>query len=499
MAGGKCLVDRGQVGAPFPIWERNWELLFRPTPQWLAANHTRGPLGVLALGLLTSGALALFAYGRVHRSALIELQVTGRTAELRRAQAMLNEDIQRRIAAEAELQENRRQLTNLVSQLPGAAFRCAFDERLTTYFASEVMLALTGYPAADYLSGRISITDLTVPSDRFIIRDAVGRAIRERRSFEAEYRIRHREGAVKWILVRGQPIYADDGPLRFLEGLAIDVTALKEAEAQKLAIERKLLEAQKLESLGVLAGGIAHDFNNILTSVLANASLARRGTAAGSPVARSLEQIENAARRAADLCQQMLAYAGKGQIITDRVDLSELVRGTTSLLEVTISKNTRLDLRLADGLPPVLADITQLRQIVMNLVINAADALGGNPGLITVATRTSEAGADLLKSSLGHPDLPAGPYVELEVTDSGSGMSPETMARIFEPFFTTKFSGRGLGLSAVLGIVQSHCGALFVDSQPGVGSTFRLLLPATKGQAVASAPPFPGTVTPSPI
>jgi PAS domain S-box-containing protein len=403
----------------------------------------------------------------------------------------ISTDITDRKSAEAELQESRRQLGNLISQLPGAAFRCQFDEKLTALFASEGMLALTGYPAEDFVSGRMHIAQLTVPADRPAVRTAVGTAIRERRPFEAEYRITHRQGQEKWVLVRGRPIYDDAGALRFVEGLAIDVTALKQAEQEKLAIERKLLAAQKLESLGVLAGGIAHDFNNILTSVLANASLARHDAAGGQPVDRSLQQIENAARRAADLCQQMLAYAGKGKIVTDRVDLSELVRGTAALLEVTLKKNARLELRLATGLPPVLADVTQLRQIVMNLVLNAGDAITGADGLITVATFAREADGALLHGSLGNPDLPPGTYVGLEVTDNGCGMTPETVARIFEPFFTTKFSGRGLGLSAVLGIVQSHRGALFVESTPGKGSAFRLLLPASAGPTKASASPFP--------
>jgi signal transduction histidine kinase/CheY-like chemotaxis protein len=292
-------------------------------------------------------------------------------------------------------------------------------------------------------------------------------------------------------IVQKFALHDADGRIYGLCGISTDITDRKEAEAEKLGIERKLLAAQKLESLGVLAGGIAHDFNNILTSVLANASLARHDATTGKPVDRSLVQIENAARRAADLCQQMLAYAGKGKIVTDRIDLSELVRGTTALLEVTLKQNVRLELRLGTGLPPVLADPTQLRQIVMNLVINAGDAITGPEGVITVTTFTREVDASLLHGALGSPDLLPGTYAGLEVRDNGCGMPPETIARIFEPFFTTKFSGRGLGLSAVLGIVQSHRGALFVESTPGQGSTFRLLLPATKGPAVSSASPFP--------
>ncbi|MCX6956060.1 MAG: CHASE domain-containing protein [Verrucomicrobia bacterium] len=409
-------------------------------------------------------------------------------------------EITARKRAEAELQESRRQLGNLLGQLPGAAFRCGFDDNLTLLFGTEGLLPLTGYPPADFLGGRVHLAHLTVDEDRASTRRAVGEAMQARRSFEVEYRIRHRDGRVKWALVRGRPVFADDGSLRFIEGLAIDVTALKSAEAEKLAFERQLLQTQKLESLGVLAGGIAHDFNNLLTAMLGNATLARLAVAADSPATSHLDQIEAAARRAADLCQQMLAYAGKRTLVTRATSLTELVRSTATLLSVSIHKNTRLTLTLPDGLPAVMADASQLQQIVMNLVINAADAIGEKPGEIAVTTFVREASTELLRAALHRPDLPAGRYVGLEVSDNGSGMTPETMARIFEPFFTTKFSGRGLGLAAVLGIVQSHQGALYVESVVGRGSTFRLLLPAsdaTPAPSPTSTPLVPVAAAPA--
>lgn len=402
----------------------------------------------------------------------------------------ISTEITDRKNAELELQENRRQLSNLIGQLPGAAFRCVFDEKLTALFASEGMLQLTGFSADDFVAGRKNIAELTHPADRALIRQAVATGIKERRGFESEYRIIHRDGHEKWVLVRGRPVYEASGDLRFIEGMAIDVTALKNAEAEKIAFERNLLETQKLESLGVLAGGIAHDFNNLLTAILGNASLMRYAVPRDETAQVHLAQIENAARRAADLCAQMLAYAGKGKLSSGRIDLSKLVRETTSLLEISIGKNCGLVLNLADDLPSVLGDATQLRQIVMNLVINGSDAIGEEAGgKITVTTFTRQADAALLNSALHHPKLEAGPYVGLEVRDNGCGMTAETVGRIFEPFFTTKFSGRGLGLSAVIGIVQSHRGALFVESEPGHGSTFRLLLPAASGLAAENAKP----------
>jgi two-component system cell cycle sensor histidine kinase/response regulator CckA len=223
--------------------------------------------------------------------------------------------------------------------------------------------------------------------------------------------------------------------------------------------------------------------------MLGNATLAKQTVPVTSPIGEHLQQIEQAARRAADLCQQMLAYAGRKEIRAQRIDLSEIVRSTAALLRVSIHKNTRLTLQLDDALPAVLADRAQLQQILMNLVINAADAIGEAAGEITIVTFQRFATAELLRTALHQPELAAGNYVGFEVRDTGSGMSPETMARIFEPFFTTKFSGRGLGLASVLGIVQRHRGALFVESELGRGSTFRMWLKAESDRAPQSEAP----------
>jgi two-component system, cell cycle sensor histidine kinase and response regulator CckA len=252
-----------------------------------------------------------------------------------------------------------------------------------------------------------------------------------------------------------------------------------------------MLEAQKLESLGVLAGGIAHDFNNLLTVILANASLARRAPASAEVADERLIHIENAAQRAGDMCRQMLAYAGKGNFVVEQVHLSTLVRDTAGLLSISISKKSHLELSLADNLPLVDADPSQLRQVVMNLLINANEALGDAAGEIRITTKRAE--PDRAGTGITHSfDLPPGKCVCLEVADSGCGMSPATLARIFDPFFTTKFAGRGLGLAAVLGIVRAHHGALNVRSTLGRGSVFSLYLPVAAG-ASESVPPMAQT------
>ncbi len=275
----------------------------------------------------------------------------------------------------------------------------------------------------------------------------------------------------------------DDSGGRRIIALCRDISDRRAAEMERKRIERKLQETQKLESLGVLAGGIAHDFNNLLTGILGNASLVSMDLPPDSPVLSSIEQIEIAASRAADLCQQMLAYSGKGRFVVRSLDLNRIIAETTELLRISISKKATLTLDLAHELPAVQADATQFRQIVMNLVVNASEALGERGGVIRLSTGAVHAGPETFSEAHLGPDLPPGDYVFLEVVDNGCGMDPDVRARIFDPFFTTKFTGRGLGLAAVLGIVRGHRGALQVETEPGRGTTFRVLLPAVEGAA----------------
>ena len=258
-------------------------------------------------------------------------------------------------------------------------------------------------------------------------------------------------------------------------------------------MEAKLQETQKLESLGVLAGGIAHDFNNLLTGVLGNASLAAAEIPPGSPAHGFLAQIEKAATRAADLCRQMLAYSGKGRFDVKSLDLNALIRETMNLLGISISKRARLECHFASSLPSVLADATQLRQIVMNLVINASEAIGECDGIVRVSTSTATLSAADLLAANASPDATEGNHVCFEVSDTGCGMEPDVLKRIFDPFFTTKFTGRGLGLAAVLGIVRGHRGALTVTSNPGVGTCFRVLLPVSSELAESASDLVPPT------
>ena len=256
-----------------------------------------------------------------------------------------------------------------------------------------------------------------------------------------------------------------------------DITERKLEEARRQAIDRKMLDAQKLESLGVLAGGIAHDFNNLLTAILGNASLALMQSSEDSPLRSHLTSIEKTSLQAADLCKQMLAYSGKGRFVVQHLSLNELIEDMTHLLQISINKRVKLTWELSPNLPSIEADISQMRQVLMNLVINASEAIGDRNGTIRISTGVMSADRAYLTEAYLAPELSAGEYVFMEVSDTGCGMSPETRAKIFEPFFSTKFTGRGLGLAAVLGIIRGHDGAIKVSSEVGRGTTFKVLLP----------------------
>jgi signal transduction histidine kinase len=248
------------------------------------------------------------------------------------------------------------------------------------------------------------------------------------------------------------------------------------AEEARRAIEAKVLEVQKLESLGVLAGGIAHDFNNLLVAVMGNAGLALLDLPEDSPVRGSIVDIETAGRRAGELARQMLAYAGKSRGQIEAVDLGELVNELLALLQVPIGKGVDLRLHLPSSTLVVDGDAAQLRQVVMNLVINAADAVS-RTGTVTIRAQLLHATGDYLADVHPEAGLEPGPFASLEVADTGIGMDAATRERIFDPFFTTKDTGRGLGLAAVRGIVNAHGGAIRVYSELGHGTTFRILLP----------------------
>jgi PAS domain S-box-containing protein len=350
---------------------------------------------------------------------------------------------------------------------------------------------MLGYAPEEIGPGRAPFLSLLHPDDQ-VKTQAFENSVRAGQDqFAFELRMRAKSGEWKWILDRGKVVARDPvtgAPLR-MTGTHTDITERKAREAEADKLQSKMQEAQKLESLGVLAGGIAHDFNNLLTVILGNSALARLESADSSVNAARLDSVVAAANRAAELCHQLLAYAGKGSYAVERINLNELVTETARLLELSISKQARLEFRLAPDLPKIGADRAQLRQVIMNLVINASEALDHKSGTIRIATTPVTLPLPASAATPPLSELVPGDYVCLEITDTGSGMTPEVLGRIFDPFFTTKFTGRGLGLPAVLGIVRTHGGALKVQSTSGQGSTFRVYLPVSSRHTDVPFPP----------
>jgi two-component system cell cycle sensor histidine kinase/response regulator CckA len=288
------------------------------------------------------------------------------------------------------------------------------------------------------------------------------------------------------------PVEISLSPLTLDAGLVVtaavlDRTERKRAEEERRQLEVQLLQAQKMESLGILTGGIAHDFNNLLTVILGNTSLAQMQLPPESPAHPAIREIETAAVRSSDLVKQMLAYAGKGRFVVQPLSLSKVIEEIAHLLQTVISKKAVLRFEFAPDLPAVNADATQVRQVVMNLITNASDAVGDKSGVIALRTGVMFADRKYLTTTHIPADLPDGYYAYIEVADTGCGMDPATLDKIFDPFFTTKFTGRGLGLAAVLGIVRGHKGAVKIYSELKRGTTFKVLFPCSDLPAVPAA------------
>ena len=395
------------------------------------------------------------------------------------------EDISERRRMEEEI----RRSATLLEEAQRAAAVGSYEWNLATNEVSwsRQLYEIHGVDPPEFVPSIERSLDFVHPEDRGLVPDNLLDLFATSERLEVQYRIVRPDGSVRRIEVIANCERGEDGEPARVVGAVQDVTERVEAEATRRQLEAQMQEAQRLESLGVLAGGIAHDFNNLLVGVLGNAGLAATELPPGSPAKLLIDQIEIAARRAADLTKQMLAYSGRGQFVVRLLDLREVVRETAALLESAVSKNVRIIYEFADDVPAVRADVAQVRQLIMNLITNASDAIGEEPGEIAVRIDANQViAAELATYSLSE-GLPEATYVSIEVADTGSGMDAETLGKIFDPFFTTKFAGHGLGLAAALGIVRGHHGAIKVWSKPGKGSRFSLLFPAVE-EAPATTP-----------
>lgn len=281
-----------------------------------------------------------------------------------------------------------------------------------------------------------------------------------------------------------------------LHGFVVDVTNRVLEQQRRVAEDSKQHESQRLESLVLVAGSIAHDFNNLLHVIMLNADLAHQGLNPDSKTAVSIDRVMTTVNRAAELCNELLAYSGRGQIEAEAFDAEHLVSEMKNLLEISTPKGVTIDMETDGSNPTILGDITQIRQVLMNLITNAGEAIGSRSnGQINISIKTKDVDASTIRDSGFIEDVEPGKYVSICVEDNGVGMNDETRRRMFDPFFTTRDSGHGLGLSAVLGIVRGHSGTISVESDPDSGTRISILLPLEEAEITASVPPTAATVS----
>jgi len=385
-------------------------------------------------------------------------------------------DITERKRAEDALKESEERHRFLIEQAPAGVIRADSEGQIVHVNTSLLKMLGSSSPEAT-----LAINILTFPPlvDAGIAEDVrtcldTGTPISSSRWYTSK------SGKRSFMQMHVKPTHDAGGNVTGVLAVVTDTTEQKRAEEERRKIETQVQQTQKLESLGVLAGGIAHDFNNLLMGILGNADLVLSNLPHGSVERERTEGIQTAGKRAADLCNQLLAYSGRGKFVTEALDVSSVVKEISHLLQISISKNVTLKYDLPMQLPLIEGDATQIRQIVMNLITNASDAFQDKSGLISVMTGAMECDRTCLIGTQLGARLPEGSYVYVEVTDGGCGMDDDTKSRMFDPLFSTKFAGRGLGLAAVLGIVRSHRGAISVHSQPGRGTRFRVLLPVSR-------------------
>jgi signal transduction histidine kinase/CHASE3 domain sensor protein/CheY-like chemotaxis protein len=385
----------------------------------------------------------------------------------------INSDITERMRMEEELRKSEERLRTQVTASSDGVYRMNPDWSEMRQLRGRDFIADTDEANNNWLQKYIH------PDDQPQVLGAIGEAIRTRSIFELQHRVLRVDGSLGWTFSRAIPLKDANGEIIEWLGAASDITESKHADA-------RLLQAQKLESLGVLAGGVAHDFNNLLCGVIGNASLAQEMLPPGNPAVALLESVVKSGEQAAHLTRQMLAYSGKGQFFLESLDLSALIPEMLGLVQPSLSKEIKLSFDLNPHLPTIRADRGQAQQVFMNLIINAGEAIGSHDGLISVRTCVEDVNEAYIRLNPEASSLSPGKYVCLEVRDTGCGMDEATKARIFDPFFTTKFTGRGLGLAAVSGVVRGHEGSIAVSSEPGKGSCFTLLFPADER---AASPP----------
>ncbi len=484
---------RLSYAARFPLAGHEIEVCFFASDEYLAAGRTWVPLGVLVAGLALTGlavAIVSMMWGRTVR---IAQEVADRTRDIQEANRELEAEVARRSAAENELETHQRELEGIVDER--TAELEATTAKLRTIVESEpecvkvvsaegrledmnaAGLAMIEADSFDQVRG-CSVYSLIAERHRDAFIDLNNRVIAGE-SCTLEFELDGLRGGKRLVETHAVPLPdPEGGPNRHL-AITRDITARRAFEEEQARLENQLRQKQKLESIGVMAGGIAHDFNNILQVVVGNNEIALK-LVGDENARRCIEASFQAATDAAKLCDQMLTYAGRSRPDVEPVYLPELVESIIDLLNVSHSKNAELELEFEDDVGIIEGDDAQLSQVIMNLVSNASEAIGKDPGRINVRVKSVDLDSHASGDEWVGSAPPAGSFVGLVVADTGCGMEEEILGKIFDPFFTTKFAGRGLGLSSTLGIIQGHSGYLSVVSEPEIGTRFTVLFPVAE-------------------
>lgn len=458
----------------------DWILTLIPGPEIVATYRSRLPLVILVGGSILGILLGL--------SISTGFSNKLRAEKLAAANSELTREAWRRAQAEAGEKEAKTELEDVLDQLPVLVWSAHVTSDGTMLPVRTIELpALTERPVESFAEWPDAWYEAILEEDRAEVTSKIEK-LSSGLTTEAElaYRVVGADGEILHLedTIRSRP----SGEGRRMAGVIRDVTEIKNAEMETRKLEERFEQAQKLESLGVLAGGIAHDFNNLLVGVLGHSRLAAEDLPDDSPVQKSIQSIDRAARRAADLCRQMLAYAGKVPVSIGTLDLRETVEEIGELLRASLSSSSAIDYQFDSELSAIQADGSQIQQVVLNLITNAAEALGDSGGKVTLSVKNRfMKREDLAEMDFGD-GLEPGLYVLLAVQDTGCGMDEVTQRRIFEPFYTTKFTGRGLGLAAVIGIVRGHGGGIRIESRLGEGSLISVAFPASEKEVTREEP-----------
>ena len=403
------------------------------------------------------------------------IKATEDAKDKERLVASLSSEIAERKNADENLRQTNEYLENLFNYANAPIIVWNPEFRITRF--NQAFENLTGRKSSDVIGKPLDILFPTnqVESSLKLIKKTTG----GERWETVEIAIQHLEGSIRTLLWNSATIYDRDGktPIAAI-AQGQDITERKKAEAERLEVQQQLFKSQNMESIVILAGGVAHDFNNMLLVIMGSLELTMFGLPQDSKLRPNIERAIETCTRAADLTRQLLAYSGQGKYVVEKIYLSVMVEDNITLFESSIPGNIRLIFNLDKNLPFIEADRIQIQQVIMNLILNAAEAIGDKNGTVALTSGAMWYDEELLKNSVFDEKPQPGDYVFFEVTDTGCGMDEITKGKMFEPFFSTKFTGRGLGLAAIHGILRNYGGDIFVQSSPGKGTTIRVLFPA---------------------